>query len=476
MKKVNLKKMLSALMLTSFVCTLFSCNKEEEKRNEDVIDSNTEKEKTVTDEKDYTIHQFVHEAFGVYYYWNTNVPEKLDYSKYKEPIDVLESFKEETDRFSTVINSYSEWMSEMSGNYTTDGLIYDLSYANSTKFTVVAIVNFVYENSPAALAGMERGDIITQVNGKTLTVNNYSELLAENTCSYTYYKYADYKNQSNPITSEDITKQELQLNPVLMTKVFDKGINKIGYMVYESFTSDTDCLIEAVTKLQANNVTDLVLDLRFNGGGYVTTLDTLASMLVPDGHVGDVFIQEDYNELLNYELAKEAKDENWNKELFVDITPKLNLNTLYVLVSGNSASASEELISGLSPYMDVILIGEQTYGKFTSNVLLNDTYDKGQDADGIPYSEWAAYVSIATCKNSLGEMNFAKGFKVDHAVQDVIDSKLGDEDEPLLSKALELITGQSIAKKAENYENPFGEHIGIGGKPEVLKAAMIKTL
>ncbi|MBQ5402840.1 MAG: PDZ domain-containing protein [Bacteroidales bacterium] len=433
----------------------------------------------VKSSEDYSIHKFVHETFSAYYYWADNVPQYMDYSQYATPEDVLESFRVQQDRFSFLTDSYSEMEKSFNNDYTTDGLNYNLTYVDDSKSAVVAIVNYVYDNSPAKKAGMKRGDIIYKVNGNVITADNYSDLLSQNTLVYTYRELiqgedGQVKLSDNDLVSEKITKIEMQINPVLQTNVITIDNHRVGYFLYDGFTSDTKIIMKAIETLEAQQVTDLVLDLRLNGGGYVSTLDTLASMLVPSGNEGNLFIEMDYNDMLKKYLEME-EGLDFNKEKFVKISPKLELSTLYVLVSGSSASASEELISGLSPYMKVVLIGETTYGKFTTNTFINFD-EKGYDSNGTPYTEWAAYVSIACCKNSKGEMNFANGFKPDYEVSDDY-VELGSENEPLLKQALTLISGGSaLTKKAEERKPLFGEKIASFGKPEITKSALIKTL
>ena len=461
------------LFLLSAVIFFSGCDKEDD------ISESSHGHSGRRTKADYTVHEFIHETFGTYYYWADNVPARMDYSAYEYPEDILESFRAQEDRFSAVMDNYSETLNSFNNDLKTDGLDYDLSYGDASKTSVIAIVKYVYDNSPAKAAGMQRGDVIYKVNGELLTPNNYYDLLGSSSCVYTYRKLTkdsegEVTLSKDDLVSESITKTDMKIDPVLQTKVFNLEGHRVGYFLYDGFTESTETIMKAVENLEAQQITDLVLDLRLNGGGYITTLDTMASMLVPDGNEGNLFIEMSYNELLGkYLEMEEGKD--FNKEKFVKISPKLNLQTLYVLVSSSSASASEELISGLMPYMNVVLIGERTYGKFTANSLIN-CEKKGYDSNGTPYSEWAAYVSIACCKNSKGEMNFVNGFEPNYEVEDDY-SELGTEDEPLLKQALTLISGGgALAKKASEKKQLFGEKFASFGKPEIAQAALIKTL
>ena len=477
MNNIKFKTFAVAFSMLSLI-NFSACDKED-----DVVD-NGDRSSGRSSKKDYTIHKYIFDTFGTYYYWNTNVPSYYRVEDYDTPYDVLESFREQTDRFSAVLNNYTEATKSLENDYKTDGINYMLYRAESGTNKIVAVVNYVYDNSPAKQAGVKRGFVITAVNGEYLTDDNYSTLLSLDVCTYSYKTISavdsgegapklEWKN-SEEKTTEQITKVDLKVDPVLQIKTFNKNDKRIGYFLYDSFTSDTKTIMNAVEKLQAQQVTDLVLDLRLNGGGYGSTLDTLASMLVPSGNVGNIFVKTEYNTLLSTYFLR--NNPNYNKTFFVDISPKLELSTLYVLISSNTASASEELISGLSPYMKVVLIGgENSYGKFTSNLLLNDDEDRGSDENGIPYSEWAAYVSIGCCKNSLNEMKFAEGFAPDYTVKDIF-YELGDENEPLLNTAISLIEGNVLSKKSKTLDLDLNDKIGAFGKPEITRSAMIQSI
>ena len=445
---MNIKHITLTAAIIAAITISTGCNYQEEddvlmsRRSQEAIARQQEEEQN-KDGKDYTIWQFVHEVSAFYYLWNDNVPtSKIDYSKYESPEALFESFRDKDDRFSVVLNNYTETEESFNNVEMTDGINYQLYLDKGND--VIAVVEYVYDDSPAQKAGIERGFVIHKVNGTQLTASNYADLLDQQTCTYTY--------------------SVMDINPILKSSVIVKNGRRIGYFLYDSFTEDTDCIIKAIEKLSANQIDDLVLDLRLNGGGYLTTLDTLASMLVPEGNEGKLFITENFNNLLTSEFRRESQSRDFNKTFFSANLPNLNLSRLYVLTSNHTASASEELISGLMPYMPVTIIGETTYGKFTSNILINDEEDEGSDDDDIPYSEWAVYICVASCTNAKGEMNFKEGFTPDHEVLDTYQYALGDENEPLLSTALDLCTG-SLAKSTKKQPAPLQGYIGHYGKP-----------
>lgn len=473
---MNIKHITLTAAIIAAITISTGCNYQEEddvlmsRRSQEAIARQQEEEQN-KDGKDYTIWQFVHEVSAFYYLWNDNVPtSKIDYSKYESPEALFESFRDKDDRFSVVLNNYTETEESFNNVEMTDGINYQLYLDKGND--VIAVVEYVYDDSPAQKAGIERGFVIHKVNGTQLTTTNYDKLLAQETCTYTYSVIETKTENGEEVISygndmkesKAITKQKMDINPILKSTVIVKNGRRIGYFLYDSFTEDTDCIIKAIEKLSANQIDDLILDLRLNGGGFISTLDTLASMLVPEGNEGKLFITENFNHLLTSEYRRQTQSRDFNKSFFSPNLPNLNLSRLYVLTSNHTASASEELISGLMPYMPVTIIGETTYGKFTSNYLINDDEDEGSDDDDIPYSEWAVYICVASCTNAKGEMNFKEGFTPDHEVADTYQYALGDENEPLLSTALDLCTG-SLAKSAKKQPAPLQGYIGHYGKP-----------
>ena len=425
---------------------------------------------STNDTQDYTLQRFVWETMHDYYYWNDDIPSRFDYTKYDTPNDVFNKFKYTDDRFSAIMNNYTETEQYFDNVYVTDGINFLLGTDRLDKDKVVAYVQYVYKDSPGEAAGIKRGDVIKAVNGITLTKENYVDLLDRDSYTLTYSKLSvpsgmwDYREYyGEEFTTPLITKKSMDIDPVLQVSTHYIDGHTIGYFLYDSFDESTDGITAAIEKFQADQITDLVLDLRLNGGGYISTLEKLASMLVPAGNEGKLFIQTTFNNILTQYFKQQRED---NNSYFSQETAHLNINKLYVLTSYETASASEELISGLMPYMDVVLIGSPTYGKYTTNLLLNDIDDKGKDSNGISYSEWALYLVVALCKNANGEMNFKDGFTPDYDVDDFFEAPLGSEDDPLFAKAISVITGNqaSIAKRAKVSPSDYS-FIGMSEKP-----------
>lgn len=251
--------------------------------------------------------------------------------------------------------------------------------------------------------------------------------------------------------------------PVYMDSVYNIDNTKIGYMVYNFFAEDNDddshdydrLLMDRLTSIKDKGATEMVLDLRYNRGGTVSTAIALASALVKDRSTDKVFASVKYNDLLHAAYKKED-GADYNKDFFIDkikygrkeiAVPNLDLSRLYVLVTGGSASASELIINGLKPYMDVILIGETTYGKNVGSISI---YEKDD-----PKNKWGMQPIIAKYSNSLGQSDYNTGFKPDFEVDEfrALNNrfvKFGDTEDPLLSVAINQITGATTRSLGVN--------------------------
>lgn len=230
-------------------------------------------------------------------------------------------------------------------------------------------VEHVYPGSSAEKGGIRRGDIISQVKGQDISQSNLNEywygLLVGSLGSSVTVQKLDGSTQE-PATVE-LTLSNYQQNPVahcgvikLPESVADSG-KKIGYLSYLSFDADFDTeLLDALTKLQAEGITDMILDLRSNGGGSVNSSILLASSILGSSHEGSVYATLKRHEKNKYgnSVCKIVSKSGTTS------LPSLNMPALWVIGSGNTASASEMVIMGLRGLdIPVTLVGAKTEGK-----------------------------------------------------------------------------------------------------------------
>lgn len=410
------------------------------------------------------------------YLWNEEIASSLSNWKMNEdPIKKVDAirYKENgvyVDKWTQLTNDYESFIGGVDGAVTTTfGVSYQLYLKKQGSDDVVAFVLYTYPDSPAANAGLKRGDVVVTINGKTLDLNNYMDLYNSASVELGLAIY----NPVNGVYTEtgksvSMTAVNMYENPVLMTKVFDCGDKKIGYLAYMSFTLDScEDLIKAAKSFKEQGVTELILDLRYNGGGYVITENVLASMLAPQDAVTnkEVFQTEVYNksymdyykkegEDLNTYFETEYKFEHNKKEyLFSTKDANIGLNKIYALVASGSASASESVLVGLLPYMNIEIIGEQTHGKYCTGWILSatDWYKGNEDffKAGADYDEyqkwdtyaknWGIYVMVSRYADKNGDCPcMPNGFTPNVEVKDLCYEPydLGDDREALLRVAL----------------------------------------
>jgi C-terminal processing protease CtpA/Prc len=391
------------------------------------------------------INDFVYQAMFTFYFYKSEVPDlandrfssNTDYinylSEFSAPEILFENILFEEDRFSIIVEDYRVLESNSQGLSLSNGMRFGLVRIEDTS-QVFGYVRYVVPNSPAESAGLERGIIFTQVNGVSLTDTNFIDLLSPQQYSI---GLAELQNGQLELTGQtvDLTKIELVENPIHIAQTLDVDGQNIGYLMYNAFRSNFQAeLNDVFGGFQADGVTDLVLDLRYNGGGSVETAKDLCSMITGQFN-GQLFAVERFNE--NFQDP--------DVELFFDNTTangqsinSLNLNRVYILTSGSSASASELVINALNPYIDVIQIGTNTVGKFQGSTILYDSPEFFNKQNININHFYALQPLIFEIENAVGFSGFEDGLVPDiQMAEDFFNlGVLGDTAEPLLNRAL----------------------------------------
>ena len=315
-------------------------------------------------------------------------------------------------------------------------------------------IKYVYPGSPADKAGLVRGYQIVSITGvPSLTYTgasgtNYDALVSaifnSSTITMTVQK------PDNTTFNTTLNTANYTVNPVLKSKVLDLGNGKkIGYIVFNSFTVLTNAqanLDAAFTSFTAAGVTDLVVDLRYNGGGSVETAMYLSNLIVPSAKTNTPMFTYYYNDKLQNDkyplLAKklgidvskypgEFKPAN-NQEVFSK-KGSLNMSRVFFIVSGNTASASELTINNLIPELNVQLIGTTTYGKPVGFFA-------------IPIGAYQYYTPEFETKNSASQGGYYAGMTPGSATypgvqaSDDVTHDFGDVNEALFARAISYTT------------------------------------
>ena len=363
-------------------------------------------------------------------------------SQFSSPEEAFEALTSQQDRFSILRDDYIVLENALSGVRRCSGMRFSILEDPNNAGNLFGVVRYVINNSPAQDAGVERGMYFTAVDGASLTTSSdLSAIFGQDSFTIDLADYDGTDFTPNG-TSIPLTQVELTINPVHIARTIDMDGEKIGYLHYTSFTRDFDPELNAAfSQFQAEGVTDLVLDLRYNGGGSIETANDLSSMITGQFN-GEIFITQKYNADRN---PNNETNRRFNTQISNDATiNSLGLNRVFILTSGSTASASELILSGLDPYIEIIQIGTNTTGKFEGSFLLYDAPAPNfARSQANPNHRYVMLPLVLRSVNANGLTDYFDGFTPDIEIAETFENlgQLGFPGEPLLDIAIEEITG-----------------------------------
>jgi len=397
---------------------------------------------------DLDIENFIYRGLNYFYLYKADTPELANdnfanqgelntfLNSFQTPESLFSFLKSPQDRFSLLVANYNELENALNGVSLNNGMEFGLVYYPNNSSNVFGYVRYVLPGTDAESKNLERGMIFNSIDGQQLTDTNFSELLSLN--SYEI-GLATFDGTAITPTGEIITlvKQQYTENPILIAETLTVQGQKIGYLMYNAFTRDFDSQLNGVfAQFKADAITNLVIDLRYNGGGSVQTAIDLSSMITGQFY-NQVFANEEWN---TDRQAEYASPKLFDNQIFTgEAINSLNLTKAYVLTTKRSASASELVINGLNPYIDMTQVGDTTTGKYQASFLLYDApapnFSKSQANPGHTY---AMLPLVFKTSNALGFTDYAEGLFPDIQLkEDYINlGVLGDVNEPLLAAAL----------------------------------------
>lgn len=450
MKRIQ-KSILFILCISLFTAT--SC-----RDHKKVIDDDD------VNEENQRINNWIYGEMEIKYFWNTYLPSLSSLDRNADPGDFYYSMLYyEKDEFSTIDHNGILQEGPYAASENIDkrdrGFEYSVIWDGVKVYGLCVL--YVKKGSSAEKQGLKRGDLIKKVNNSSSPEEGWYSALGDGNSSY---KLEFYNRE--PMTLN--TDSHFEENPVYYARTFDEG--KIGYIVYNFFDNDNgndsyDYALEMNNELtKMSEVEFLILDLRYNGGGLVESGAYIASALVPDRGAGgnmNVYTRRNFNDTYDAILRKGRYYDRQVTEYFHDKIvnieiPRLRLKKLYVLTTGSTASASEQIINGLRAYMDVEVIGTKTRGKNMESIPISDEKKHKWELHPLVSVSFRHDQTPATNDYSTGfdptlpsekestkdmiiYMNYNGNLYTENVYQ------LGEEKEALLSEALKDIRGISEA-------------------------------
>ncbi|WP_278552577.1 S41 family peptidase [Elizabethkingia bruuniana] len=410
------------------------------------------------------VNQWMLKTMQRYYLWADQIPSQISLDQ--NPKDYFKSLLVKDDQFSVAIKKDDPGTIPQSVR-TLFG--FDFSVIQQHNQLTFALVKMVLEDSPAKRAGLQRGDIITGINEFSVSPENISKIMAAVSGSRTLsLKIAELKDNQLVFRRSVEVQAMLSFNQPLLSKILEVNNDKVGYLYLADFQDGVaSSLVKPFQEFKGQNIRHLILDLRYNGGGSVSSAAALCALITDKLKSGTPFIIYKGNKnggTVSHSIDQAFANGNQNISFDALKTSALSLSEVYIITSANTASAAEVVINNLKPYIKVTQIGDKTLGKDMAAFTLSDTET--------PENKWVIYPMVYKIFNILDSGNYTSGIEpaliADEYAQLPLQP-LGSKDETLLASALLVITGQAssnLKTKSHNTKNMVFRILAESEKPE----------
>jgi C-terminal processing protease CtpA/Prc len=314
----------------------------------------------------------------------------------------------------------------------------------------------IYKKSPLYAKGVRRGWIVKKLNGNDLAsifINKdnaaYKQAIGPSTIGLT--NTFIFKTPAGKDSTIASAKDTFKLNTVILADTLHLKSGVTGHLVFDQFIPPSNAELQAAfAYFSQNNIKDLILDLRYNGGGDLGVLTNMASYLAGASKVSTPFLKLTFND------KNSAHNQYYT---FNTVSYPLNLKRLIVITTWETASASEDLINGLKPILDVKTIGSTTNGKPVGMI-------------GIPYKTNYMFWPISfTLVNSLFQGDFYHGFAPEKYVPDDFTHDWNDRNEACFKEAIYYLEHGNVSAKGLNVNQSHS--VKFSEKPEKNNNAYI---
>lgn len=393
-----------------------------------------------------------------FYYWYKQVPKlnplSADFSSASTLLTQMKTYAKDpatgraVDKYSFLDDGTVS--DEIQGGVSGD-LGMEVTFAYDAEDNIILVVLYADKNSPAGSAGVDRGFQITNINGSAVVYDGNNgpgvkkvidAIYNDNQATFTF------KRLDGTSFTKQLSKAQYAINPVLFDTVYTVSGKKTGYFVFNTFSNVSNNGTATTTKheidrvfkkFEAANISSLIVDLRYNGGGSVNTAEYLDSLIAPPTANGKVM----YTYLYNDKISREIRNIGLDEKVLFNGTGNLRLDDVFFIGTGSTASASELTMNNLKPYMNVHLVGDTTYGKpvgfFSFNISVFDKNHKEKSLADL-------YAINFETRNAANEGAYFNGIVPDALAPDYVGYPWGHPSDANLTSIFKYISSGSFAR------------------------------
>lgn len=396
--------------------TFLSCDPKE------IIPEVTEKQKQ---------YKYVNDIMHDIYYWYKGVPSSISAINYVNIFDYFDAHLVSEDRWSWMMTG-EDYLDSGAGISTSYGASYSQAIDYYNDYGIRA--RYVFPNTPLSEKGVKRGWELTHLNGTPVMdlvrAGTFNSEMDKTTNSFTF------KNLEGTSTTFTASSRVISTRSFLKTEVYTAdqfpGLPySVGYFNYYTFNKNMlSDIEEAMATFKTAGIKALILDLRYNGGGDGEATALLANYIAPSSAEGKVVARREHNDRYSQYDNVESTTTKVKR-----IAGSLNLDRIFILTSKGTASASEVILNGFDPLMNVIQVGSTTYGKPNGMYVLPYPEEDYDNPD---------YVFLPICffsVNSTGQGHYVDGIVPDQSRPDDLYHDFGVNEDWVKSCLTYISTG-----------------------------------